>query len=390
MIPDGTIVDGKYRILRLLGGGAMGKVYQAEKVTTHERFAIKFIHDYLITDETYTARFEREVNALRGIRHPHVVDVYDWKLPVGGGGGSAYIVMEYLEGESLQQMIQRPAGISVAEVIRVMLQVLDGLIAVHALGIVHRDLSPANVYLVGVDPAWRSAKILDFGLAKGEVAASASDTDGGVTQDGTVLGRAAYAAPEMFLGVELDERADVFACGMMLYRALARRFPYRESKTELMWVERYSQRFEEGRPYPSARSFVPSIPAAVDHVIAKAIRKRPSERYQSAAEMQRDLVDAEAVLLRTPRVTGAIVSAPGLPAGAAQGGTATRVEAPLPVDGSPTPGPAQASTMASVVNWLRAGAGGSSAVRAAAAEAARRVRTRSWLPKAVAATVLGA
>ncbi|MDI7267205.1 MAG: serine/threonine-protein kinase, partial [Myxococcota bacterium] len=353
MIADGAVVDGKYRIIRCLGGGAMGKVYQAEKVTTHERFAVKFIHDYLLSDDVYLARFEREVNALRGIRHPHVVDVYDWKLPGKGAGGHGYIVMEYLDGESFQQVLQRPAGVSLGEVARVMLQVIDGLTAVHGLGIVHRDLSPANIFLVGRDAAWRSVKILDFGLAKGEAAASAGDTDGGVTQNGAVLGRAAYAAPEMFLGVDLDERADVFACGMIMYRALARRFPYRESKTDLIWVERYSERYEEGRPYPSARTFNPSIPAAMDHIISKAIRKRPSERYQKAVDMQADLVSAEAMLAKTPRVDSARPVEPEPPFDPAAGMTATRVDVPPPADGSPTPGAAYGGAMQSVSNWLR-------------------------------------
>ena len=175
MIVNGAIVDGRYRILQPLGGGAMGKVYLAEKVSTHERFAIKFIHDYLVSDETYYARFEREINALRGIRHPHVVSTYDWQLPERGKGGNAYIVMEYLTGESMQQAILRPQAIPTELVIRIMLQVLDGLGAVHSLGVIHRDLSPANVFLAGTDPGYPSAKIVDFGLAKGEAASSASE-----------------------------------------------------------------------------------------------------------------------------------------------------------------------------------------------------------------------
>ncbi|NMC72248.1 MAG: serine/threonine protein kinase, partial [Myxococcales bacterium] len=373
MIRDGTIIDGKYCVLRPLGGGAMGKVFLAEKISTHERYAIKFIHDYLVSDETYYARFEREINALRGIRHPHVVSVWDWNLPPRGQPGNAYIVMEYLTGESMQQALMRPQGMSLDLVIRIMLQVLEGLEAVHRLGVIHRDLSPANVFLAGNDPLYPSAKIVDFGLAKGEAASSASDSQGGVTQDGAVLGRAAYAAPEMFLGRELDARADIFACGMIMYRALAGRFPYREAKTELMWVERYAERHEEGRPYVSARTYKPSIPAPVDQLISLAIRKRPSERYQSAEQMQRDLLKVEALLRQTPQLAKAYrpePAPPPLPEALPMPST-TRVEVPpagssssarsraqlalaaaAADSGSPTPGPSAHLTMPSVHNWL--------------------------------------
>lgn len=372
MIRDGTIIDGKYRIVRPLGGGAMGKVFLAEKVSTHERYAIKFIHDYLVSDETYYARFEREINALRGIRHPHVVSVWDWNLPPRGQPGNAYIVMEFLTGESMQQALMRPPGMSLDLVIRIMLQVLEGLEAVHRLGVIHRDLSPANIFLAGNDPLYPSAKIVDFGLAKGEAASSASDSQGGVTQDGAVLGRAAYAAPEMFLGRELDARADIFACGMIMYRALAGRFPYRETKTELMWVERYAERHEEGRPYVSARTHKPSIPSIVDQVISRAIRKRPSERYASAEEMQRDLLKVEALLRQTPHLARAYRPEPAPPPlpETAPMPSATRVEVPptgssssarsraqlalqaAADSGSPTPGPSAHVVMPSVSNWL--------------------------------------
>jgi serine/threonine protein kinase len=364
MISDGAVVDGKYRIVRPLGGGAMGKVYLAEKVSTHERFAIKFIHDYLVSDETYYARFEREINALRGIRHPHVVATYDWKLPERGKAGSAYIVMEYLPGESMQQALMRPQPMPLEVVLRVMLQVLDGLSTVHALGVIHRDLSPANIFLADGDPQYPSTKIVDFGLAKGEAASSASDSQGGVTQDGAVLGRAAYASPEMFLGRELDPRADIFACGMILYRTLAGRFPYRETKTELMWVERYSQRHEEGRPYPAARSYRPTIPAAVDQIISQAIRKRPHERYQSAELMQRDLLKVEELLRLTPRLEPSVqVAPPALPESLPMPST-TRVEVPPGPppgadSGSPTPGPSLGPAgVPTAASWL--GADGSS------------------------------
>ncbi|MBI5503072.1 MAG: protein kinase, partial [Deltaproteobacteria bacterium] len=292
MLRDGSIIDGRYRLLDKIGAGGMGSVWLAEKLATYERFAIKFIHQHALGDDSYCARFSREVQVLRGLRHPNIVDVFDWSLPEPGRQPSAYVVMELLEGEPLQDVLKRRNRIPPGMVVRIMLQVLDGIAAVHEQGIVHRDLSPANIFLVKTPNPVPRVKILDFGLAKG---LGHTNADSAVTQPGSVLGRAAYAAPEIFGDAELDTRADIFACGMIMFRALVGRFPYRETKVDLMWAERYSDR-DKHDPYPPPGRFVGDVPAAVERIVVHALRRRPQERYQTATEMQKELLRADNLL----------------------------------------------------------------------------------------------
>ncbi|MDI7266781.1 MAG: serine/threonine-protein kinase, partial [Myxococcota bacterium] len=302
MIREGDLLDGKYHMLQPVGSGGMGAVWLAEKIATLERFAIKFIIEQAVGDDSYCARFTREVAVLRGLRHPHIVDVYDWSLPERGSGEAGYVVMEYLDGETLQQVLRREGRLPVPTVSRIMLQVLDGVAAVHAMGIVHRDLSPSNIFLVAGPSTAPRVKILDFGLAKGTTGGTA---DGAVTQPGSVLGRAAYAAPEIFLERELDARADIFACGMIMYRALAGRFPYKETKVDLVWAERYADRTRPDIPHPPPSRFERGIPEQIEQVVMRAIRKRPGERYATAEEMQKHLLAADARLPAPLRAAGA-------------------------------------------------------------------------------------
>ncbi len=255
----------------------MGAVWLCEKLATYERFAVKFIHEHAMADESYCARFAREVAVLRGLRHPNIVDVFDWSVAAPGRRPLAWVVMEHLEGESLQDVLRRESRLPAALLTRIMLQVLDGVAAVHAIGIVHRDLSPANIFLVGSPHAVPRVKILDFGLAK---SFGGSHVDTGVTRPGSMLGRAAYVAPELFLDCELDVRADIFACGMILYRALAGRFPYRERKVDQIWAERYAERMR-CEPYAPPSRFQPDIPPLIEKIIMRAICRRPADRYGS-------------------------------------------------------------------------------------------------------------
>lgn len=278
-----------YRLVRLIATGGMGSVYEAERLTTGEHFAVKVIRASLAGDASYLARFGREVQALRSIRHPNVVDVFEWNLPGAGNPGPAYVVMELLRGHSLVELLRRVGRLSARQVVSVMLQVLDGLAAAHAVGVIHRDLGPSNVVL-SLDPGgWEQVKLLDFGLAR-----PIDDREPGaaVTQKGTLVGKPAFVAPEMFRGEPLDARADVFACGILMFQMLTGELPYRARAGELLWMERYAER-EPGREYPGPRSLQPDVPEALDAVVVRAIRKRPEERYSSAREMQAALLSMQ-------------------------------------------------------------------------------------------------
>lgn len=343
MIREGTILDGRYKLLQAIGAGGMGSVWLAEKMATYEKFAIKFIHQHALGDESYYARFAREVQVLRGLRHPNIVDVFDWSIPEPGKKPQAYVVMELLEGVTLQDVIRQHRRLPVAFMNRVMLQVLDGIAAVHAMGIIHRDMSPANIFLVGQPNAFPRVKILDFGLAKG---VGGSHADSAVTQPGSVLGRAAYAAPEIFLEQDLDVRADIFACGMIFYRAVVGRFPYKESKVDLMWAERYAER-NQTTDYPPPSRYVSDVPQPIERIIMRALRRRPSGRYGSAAEMQQELLRADAMLAPAQREAAnrfLVLMRDAESAASSDGGTpspgllAARSSAgPRPAFASPTP-----------------------------------------------------
>jgi serine/threonine protein kinase len=290
-----------YRILRPIAAGGMGSVYEAEKLSTHERFAVKFIRGHLLGEATYYARFEREVSALRSIRHPNVVNLFEWCLPPPDSGDLPFVVMELLKGEALEAMLKRTPKTPWPMAVQILLQVLDGLAAAHSVGVIHRDLGPSNIYLTHEPNERIHVKLLDFGLAR---PLDDGDTHPGVTQEGTWMGKPAYVAPELFLNQTLDERCDIFACGMVLYKMLAGRFPYRETTSQLLWMERYAER-ENPPSYPEVRRFTRELPDDLAQIVAKAVAKKREDRYGSARHMQNDL-------LRFEKVSGSVPAMPAL------------------------------------------------------------------------------
>jgi len=286
MSKDGQIIGGTYRVLYLIGKGGMGSVYKAERITTREPVAIKFMKVEFIEEENSLERFKREIEILKSVRHPNVVYVFDWFCPAPEEPRQPYIVMEYLEGESLIDMLKREKQLDTSTAITIMLQVLDALGAAHDAGVVHRDLGPQNVFLVKNPDGKPRVKLLDFGLAKPQ------STSRNITRVGTVLGRVTYAAPEHFLGKPTDERSDIFSSGMMMMRMLAGRLPYKETRIETLWAERRADS-KNNKEYPSAQSFTPDIPDFLDQVVSRAIKKKPEEGYQDALEMQADLMEVE-------------------------------------------------------------------------------------------------
>jgi serine/threonine-protein kinase len=242
-----------YVLERPLGKGGMGVVWVARKLSTHQEFAVKFLKEEFLEDTTYLARFEREVAALRAIRHPNVVNVFEWSMPKGDPEAKPYVVMELLGGEGLDRLIRRQRILRPQLAVSIMLQVLDGLAAAHNIGVIHRDLGPSNVQLIPQPGGGYLVKVLDFGLARPKVQ---GEEEAQVTQMGTLMGKPGYVAPEMFLMQPADARADIFACGMMLYRMLSGRLPFRETQAQMLWAERYAEKNHD-REYPSVREYAP-------------------------------------------------------------------------------------------------------------------------------------
>jgi len=328
-----------YRMIRALGRGGMGSVFLAEKASTGEPFAIKFLRQDCMEDPAYLARFEREVTSLRSIRHPNVVNVYAWFIPATlETDERPFVIMEYLEGDGLDKVLAKEKKLSSLTATRIMLQVLDGLAAAHQIGVVHRDLGPSNIFLMPRQRGRFHVKILDFGLAR-SLTVTAEESE--LTQQGTLMGKPAYVAPEALTGQPIDGRCDIFACGILLFRMLAGCFPYKESDSHMLWVERLRDARSETE-YPPPSSVLPDLPQALDRITSKAMRVRVADRYATVETMQEDLIEVETMLVgeSTPAVDWS-TSRPGIPSlldSPSRSGVQPRMRG-ISADATPTAGP---------------------------------------------------
>ncbi|MEK6272431.1 MAG: Stk1 family PASTA domain-containing Ser/Thr kinase [Actinomycetota bacterium] len=255
-----TQVAGRYRLLGRLGSGGMADVWCAEDTMLDRRVALKFLHDRFAQDEQFVERFRREASAAAGLQHPNVVGVFDR----GTYDGSHYIAMEYVEGASLSDLIQR--GLSVGEAVEIVRQVLAGARYAHANGIVHRDLKPQNVL---VDAEGR-ARVTDFGIARAGVSE--------ITQTGSVLGTAQYLSPEQAQGLPVTAASDIYSIGVLLYEALTGRVPFEAESPVTVALKQVSE-----RPRPPSE-LNPAVSRALDAVVLKALAKDPANRFASADE----------------------------------------------------------------------------------------------------------
>jgi serine/threonine protein kinase len=273
-------VIGNYELLAPLGQGGMGRVYMARHVVLDRRVAIKVLRAAVATDPSVRARFLTEARAIAAIDHPNVVTIYDSGV---SEQGAPYLAMELLEGETLSQQLTRGA-IDVAIAARIMCDVVEGVSAAHARGVIHRDLKPSNIMLVRGRDGREHAKILDFGVAK------IVDDLGGddISRVGFVVGTPGYMAPEQCRGLAVDERGDIYSLGVILYRVLTGNAPYRAAERhELLRL----QVSESPRP---PRQLVPTLPIAVEAVVMRCLELRPERRFASAL----DLLDALRGMLR--------------------------------------------------------------------------------------------
>jgi ketosteroid isomerase-like protein len=255
------------RIERIAGRGGMGVVYKATQLPLGRTVALKVVAPERAADPTFYARFERETQVAAAIDHPNVIPVYE----AGEYDGRLYLVMRWVPGGDLQQLIVQSAGLDAARAAAIVAQVGSGLEAAHAAGLVHRDVKPANVLMAG-GRASGHAYLTDFGLT---LDTSASPR---LTQTGEWIGTVDFMAPEQFEGGPVDPRTDVYGLGCVLHAALTGRPPFaRDTMTATMLAH-----LRDPPPQPSA---TPGVPAAFDGVVARALAKRPSDRPSSAAEL---------------------------------------------------------------------------------------------------------
>ncbi len=270
----GVVLAGTYRIVRSLGRGGMGRLYEAQHTRLDRRFAIKVLHEAQSRSRDATLRFEREARVLSRIRSDHVLDVVDvLRTP----DDRAAIVTARLEGEDLKARLDRVGKLEVGEAIAIARQVCRGLAAAHAQGVVHRDLKPSNLFLESGADGRTVVKVLDFGVAK-----LAGEPE--LTRTGAVVGTPAYMAPEQARGSsEVDERADVYAVGAVLYRMLTGRSPYTGEEP----AAPPASLLHESPPRP--RSLERSIPIGLEAVIQRAMARDPTQRPDDTLELEREL-----------------------------------------------------------------------------------------------------
>ena len=270
------MLDGRYRVGELVGRGAMGNVYRGERVKLGRVVAIKVMNDDAVSDG-FRKRFEREAMAMAKLEHPHCGSVLD----VGVHDDCPYVVMEFVDGKNLKELLE--AGpLPIQRVLDITRQVLSGLAHAHEHGIIHRDIKPANIVLTHKSGLGDHVKILDFGLARFHEEASNLTA-------GLVVGTPNYMAPEQIQGVAIDQRTDLYACGVMLFELLTGKRPFSAPDPLALCMKHLKE------PPPRLADVAPGQPlGAFEQLVARALDKDPARRFATAHEFAQALLDAAA------------------------------------------------------------------------------------------------
>ncbi len=266
---------GQYTILEEAGRGGMATVYLAKQTSMNRNVAVKVLPPHFLHDPNFLERFQREVEVISALEHPHILPIYDY----GEANGVPYIAMRFLGGGSMAQMIRRGVP-DLDDLIRPMRQISQALDYAHKQGIIHRDLKPGNIMLDGSDNAYLS----DFGIAR----VMGSDLTGSA-----IIGTPAYMSPEQAHGMSIDGRSDIYSLGVVLFELITGREPYQAETPMALLLKHINE------PMPPARDFRDGVPDSVEHVLAKATDKDPDNRYSSAREM----AEAFETALRSPNET---------------------------------------------------------------------------------------
>ena len=268
MIAKGQKISDRYQIIKSIGKGGMANVFLAFDTILERNVAVKVLRGDLATDEKFVRRFQREALSASSLSHENIVEVYD----VGEDNGEYYIVMEYVEGKHLKNLIKKRGKLTIAEVVDIMLQVTSGLSVAHEQYIIHRDIKPQNIMILenGL------VKLTDFGIA---VAMNSTQ----LTQTNSVMGSVHYLPPEQASGKGATLQSDIYSLGILMYELLTGKLPYRGDNA----VEIALKHLKEA--IPPVRNELPDIPQSIENIIIKATAKNPKNRYADAIEMHEDL-----------------------------------------------------------------------------------------------------
>ncbi|BBI34524.1 Stk1 family PASTA domain-containing Ser/Thr kinase [Cohnella abietis] len=264
----GLTLSGRYELLARVGGGGMALVYKARDLLLNRFVAVKVLRQQFTHDDDFVKRFRREAQAAASLSHPNIVSIYD----VGQVEDTHYIVMEYIDGANLNEIIRDRAPLQADEAVRITAQICDALEHAHHNQIIHRDIKPHNI-LIGNNGR---VKVTDFGIAR-------AVTSSTITQTGSVIGSVHYFSPEHAKGVATGEKSDLYSLGIVLYQMLTARLPFLGESPISVALKHLQD------PFDQPRKVNPYIPQSVENIILRAMRKNPHERYQSARQMHADL-----------------------------------------------------------------------------------------------------
>jgi eukaryotic-like serine/threonine-protein kinase len=289
----GDVLAERYELEELVGSGGMSSVYRAHDKVLDRRVALKVLHQQLTSEDEYVERFRREARMVAGLLHQNIVTVIDR----GEDRGCPFIVFEFVDGENLKQLVNREGRLPVDRAVELAVQVARGLSFAHSNGYVHRDVKPQNVLLNGDG----EAKVTDFGIAR------SLDVKHGVTQTGTVLGTSDYIAPEQAQGQRVDEHTDVYSLGIVLFELLTGDVPFSGDNFVAVAMKHINE------TPPPVSVLRPEVPPRLDAAVARALAKRPEDRFATMGDFGREL---EACLeeLRAPGGAQTMVIPPSAPA----------------------------------------------------------------------------
>lgn len=272
----GTTLDGRFKIEELIGSGGMSNVYRATQLRVNRDVAIKTLKLHIDDQPAHRERFQHEVDLLCALSHPNIVTLYDWLL---GPDGQPCVVMDYLRGSSLEQIIESEGPLSISRLARIFVQVLEALEHAHRKGVVHRDIKPGNIVMI--DRETDFIKVVDFGLAKFNQGTEK------LTNSSELWGSPPYMSPEQCMGKEGDKRSDIYSVGVVMYEMLTGKDPFHFASSVYELIQCHVN-----KPPPPLREAnkLLTVPPEIEALLFKAMAKNPDDRYQTVTELKEVLV----------------------------------------------------------------------------------------------------